>query len=45
LPAGEIDRLQAAAARIPDHPEVMLRLAKRALAEGRISAAISAAEN
>jgi hypothetical protein len=45
LPAGETDRLQAAAARIPDHPEVMLRLAKRALAEGRISAAISAAEN
>ena len=45
LPEGETDRLNAAAARIPDHPEVVLRLAKRALSEGQVNTAIAAVEN
>jgi tetratricopeptide (TPR) repeat protein len=44
LPDGETDRLNAAAARAPEHPEVVLRLAKRALSEGQVNTAIAAVE-
>jgi hypothetical protein len=44
LPDGETDRLNAAAARAPDHPEIVLRLAKRALSDGQANTAIAAVE-
>jgi hypothetical protein len=44
LPDGETDRLQAAAARAPEHPEIVMRLAKRALSDGQVNAAIAAVE-
>jgi tetratricopeptide (TPR) repeat protein len=44
LPDGETDRLQAAAALAPNHPDIVLRLAKRAFAADQVDMAISAVE-
>jgi tetratricopeptide (TPR) repeat protein len=41
LPAGEKDRLEAAARRAPNHPEIAFRLAKRELDRGNAGSAIA----
>lgn len=44
LPAGEVDRLDAALRRAPNHPEVLFRVARRFMAQENAAAAIGTLE-